>query len=477
MISGQQALQSIERATALARSQEFDLDAALRSVDAEVARLRADRLAAFRQLAQIKLDALERDGVVGDLDAAERRAAQLLATHAQATEALSARLAETQARHAQAEADRHAKADALAKAVADLESLQARVEPEVRASTPWTAQKAAVDQAAIVVEEAQKKATQSEADREAKGKPYEADPLFLYLWKRKFGTADYQSGFFVRFFDRKVANLIGYAQARPNYVMLNEIPARLRDHAERCKALLAEAQAKLADIELDGLRAAGSGPLEDAVSAAHASLSAADETLAAAGAALTDFDKQRETATGQSDGVYQQAIAVLVETDSRADIRELHRKAAETRTTEDDALVRRIDQAGNAIAAAERKAAEMRDQALELARRRTEIEQQRDNFRRRGYDNPYGQFGNENAIGDVLGELLKGAVRGGVLGDVLRGGYSERPRRADSGFGGRGGFNFPFPGGGGGGGWSGGSSGGGGGSDRGSDGFTTGGRF
>ena len=125
MISGQQALQSIERATALARSQEFDLDAALRSVDAEVARLRADRLAAFRQLAQIKLDALERDGVVGDLDAAERRAAQLLATHAQATEALSARLAETQARHAQAEADRHAKADALAKAVADLESLQA----------------------------------------------------------------------------------------------------------------------------------------------------------------------------------------------------------------------------------------------------------------------------------------------------------------------------------------------------------------
>ena len=67
----------------------------------------------------------------------------------------------------------------------------------------------------------------------------------MYLWNRKFGTSDYRSGYFVRFFDRKVANLIGYADARTNYTMLNEIPARLRQHAEDVKAALNAEKAKL----------------------------------------------------------------------------------------------------------------------------------------------------------------------------------------------------------------------------------------
>ena len=36
---------------------------------------------------------------------------------------------------------------------------------------------------------------------------------------------------------------------------------------------------------------------------------------------------------------------------------------------------------------------------------------------------------------------------GVALGHVLQGGYNERPRRADSGFSGGGGFNFPGEGG------------------------------
>jgi hypothetical protein len=86
-----------------------------------------------------------------------------------------------------------------------------------------------------VIRNAEEKAAQAEADRAEKRRPYEADPLFMYLWRRRFGTRDYDATNFVRYFDRKVAHLIGYEAARVNYAMLMELPERLREHAARLK--------------------------------------------------------------------------------------------------------------------------------------------------------------------------------------------------------------------------------------------------
>ena len=86
-----------------------------------------------------------------------------------------------------------------------------------------------------VIRRAEEKAARAEADREEKRRPYEADPLFMYLWRRRFGTRDYRASPLVRYFDRKVAHHIGYEAARVNYTMLLELPDRLREHAERLK--------------------------------------------------------------------------------------------------------------------------------------------------------------------------------------------------------------------------------------------------
>ncbi|VTZ23424.1 conserved hypothetical protein [Methylocella tundrae] len=142
-----------------------------------------------------------------------------------------------------------------------------------------------------------------------------------------------------------------------------------------------------------------------------------------------------------------------------------------TRAIEDDVAVQDIEANDRSLAASERQRADLIGKARQLAQRRSDIEAERAKFYRRGYDNPMGQFDNENAIADALGAILKGVVQGAVLGTVLQGGYNERQRRADSGFGGDRGFNFPgAEGGGSGGGWIGGDSGGG-------DGFRTGGGF
>jgi hypothetical protein len=105
------------------------------------------------------------------------------------------------------------------------------------------------------------------------------------------------------------------------------------------------------------------------------------------------------------------------------------------------------------------------------------IERQRDGFRRQGHDGPLGQVSDDNLLATVLTGIVKGAVEGAVLGGVLKEGAGRRSPRADSGFGGSGGFTLPDFGGGGGG-WGGGSgSGGSSGSSGGGDGFRTGGSF
>ena len=89
---------------------------------------------------------------------------------------------------------------------------------------------------ARMADEAERKAAQAAADRDEKRRPYEADPLFMYLWRRRFGTKAYRAFSPVRYLDRKVAHLVGYEGARANYATLLALPDRLAEHAARLRA-------------------------------------------------------------------------------------------------------------------------------------------------------------------------------------------------------------------------------------------------
>lgn len=482
MISGQQALRQIELAAGQIRGQENELQTALAQAAERATRLRAERIEAFKQLAAVRLDALRGQKIAADLDAAERRALDQIAETERELARIGGERARLETARAGAERERHEKADALAAALDELEQLQARVEPQARAQPEWLAQKKAAEAAQGIAEEADKKAKVAEADLDAKRRPYEADPLFMYLWRRKFGTADYKAGHFVRFMDRKVAALVNYPDARANYAMLTEIPKRLRAHAQRQADAVAAEKERLAQIELAALRAAGSGVVEARVEEARTSAKAAEDALMAAEAAIAALDaRQGEFTKSRTDAALTRAVDLVSSADAQEEIEELYREARQTPTRDDDMIVARIEKIDNQIARAEDEMASLRRKAQEVAGRRVEVERERDSFRKRGWDNPYGQVTNENMLGDVLGSLIKGAIQGAVLGGVLRDGYQERRPRADSDFGGSGGFNFPLPplggdsGGGwiGGGGWGGGSDSGG--LGGGGDGFHTGG--
>jgi hypothetical protein len=229
--------------------------------------------------------------------------------------------------------------------------------------------------------------------------------------------------------------------------------------------------------------------LTKGVEEARAALGDAERGLAAAKTRLADLDRRHdEAAGGDADDSEREAVELLASADARQDLQELYREAARTPTTKDEAIVRRIEQTEAAIGQAEQEIGTIRKEMRQIAQRRTDIERERENFRRRGYDNPWGSFGNEQMLGQVLGGILGGVLSSTVLRDVLRDGYERRQSPWDSDYGG-GGFPFPTPGGDQGG-WSGGGGdsgwgditdgmwgGGGNGDSGGGDGFRTGGTF
>jgi hypothetical protein len=72
-------------------------------------------------------------------------------------------------------------------------------------------------------------------DRDTKGRPYLADPLFRYLWERGFGTAAYRA-FGPRLRMPRPARgprRPRFDAARRDYALLTELPERLAAHAQR----------------------------------------------------------------------------------------------------------------------------------------------------------------------------------------------------------------------------------------------------
>ncbi|HVL74010.1 MAG TPA: hypothetical protein VM434_19225, partial [Beijerinckiaceae bacterium] len=293
MISGRQALAEIEKGIAKARAEEARLDKAMQAAAERAGRLRLQRMECFRELARLKLD-IARQGIVGELQSVERRALGLLENRKAALEQLSARRREAEEAEQALEAERHARAAALEEAWAAVEAVREKVEAQASGEAGWAAQRARLAEAEAVAAEAEKKAQQAELDRAEKRRPYEADPLFMYLWNKKFGTAEDRSGPFVRFFDRLVARRVGYQEARVNYDLLNRLPDRIRDHCARMREEIEAERARLRAIEREALVAAGIEPLESNAAEARRNLLEAEAKLNEAKERLSAFDREHD---------------------------------------------------------------------------------------------------------------------------------------------------------------------------------------
>lgn len=428
MISGFEALQSIDRAYAQIREDEMRLDEQLRATSAEAARLRQERLTQLQRLAEVKFRMLKSGELARELDAAEREVRRLL-DEAERENAQTAAERENAAKALkQAEAARAACAAEFEAAGRALQEFETAHQPAIAQEAKWVALTRAAENAEKTWQEAERKTRQAEEDREAKRTPYENDPLFTYLWKRQFGASAYRSGGIVRYFDGLIAHMIHYSDACANYAMLIQIPERLRAHVDRLKTGLEALRQEIANFRQERLLAAGAGPLQARAQQAQAARDASEAAAAQRQQEFAAADAKYDAISGKnSEGLLARAIQLMVDNDSRDDVITLYREAERTRSNEDKEIVAQIDQLTRQLGKAEADMGQIRTQIRDLDGRRDQLEHARESFRRRRYDYPGTTFRNEAAINDVLGGILSGMIQGAVLEQVLQQGYRQPP--------------------------------------------------
>ncbi len=338
VITGRDALHRLDTLASGARA---EFDAAAQAAEghsrrrADLTRLKAD---GYRQLAKLRLDIIK-SGADSSLDAAEREANRLLAEH----QAFVATIGEDVARAEQALQDAEAKRRAgeadVDAALQAYEALTAKVEQEVQSDPGYVALKQGFEESKAVALRAEQKLELARTDRTEKGKPYESDPLFAYLWQRKFRTPEYRKGGLSRVLDNWVARLCRYDEAYLNYARLTELPDRIAEHLASMKLEEAEAQAAIERFEAQKLEERGAAKLAGDLVTAKEKLKALDADLALAEAKHSGLRRQQERAASGDAGPQEQARRVIEDGLAKASFPDLKVLAAETTTPDDDRIV------------------------------------------------------------------------------------------------------------------------------------------
>lgn len=433
MSKGHTTLKRIDAEIGKLRQEETGYEAQIAELGNRVAALRAEEIAAFRELAVFRFGATGDARVTGSLDRADKELRRLKSVRDAALDGVSRELEAANAEIVRLESDRARLSKDVADLQAEIDEADTRLIAELSGNADYQAHLAAVEKAEAIAGEAERKAELASDDKAEKGKPYEDDSLFMYLWRRGFGTPEYKGRGLVRMLDRWVARLVRYQEARPNYHMLLELPARLGEHAVRAREAAGAEADRLEDFEAE--RRAEAGILDKAKKAAadEALLAEVSRNLVEQTAARTALDAKRAAINRGEDETSKGAIESLVAALRDTRLSALHRAARLTPEPSDDHIVALIDDIREQLDDLDHDLDRLRRQERDIEKKVAELGEVRGRFVGERLDDDRWEF-DDDMVENVLKGLLRGAINAAVVWAELRrrGQYTPGPTRPSS---------------------------------------------
>ncbi|MEJ2287447.1 MAG: hypothetical protein P8Y02_02185 [Deinococcales bacterium] len=449
MISGRQPLDTIEAELGKQRQAIAELERRLAASSDRLLASGKAQAEAFRELARLRVRTMAAgtagaSGATSGLDAAETSVAALLRQREATSEALAREVQAAEQHRTALEADRATQAEALSTAAAAVDAAEAKTQARLQADPGYRGQLERAHGAERIAMHADEKATRSEQEQEEKGRAYRRDPLFMYLWRRHYGTPEYRAAPLFRWLDGKVARHAGFLDARPDYARLIEIPRRLREHAT--------SRRQAADTEFEALRALDQKAREaDGIPALEAAEAAEKEKLEALDRQLEELAEQyaglltrrQEMAAGE-DEAYRQAVDILASGLRAEALTSLHDEALATPYPDDDVLINRLSELRREQLQLETAGQELKTALQQQHEHLRELEQLRAEFKRRAYDQPGHGFEDGMLVATVLANVIGGMLNQGALWRVLEQQRRFQPPRTNTTFG-SGGFGRGSP--------------------------------
>jgi hypothetical protein len=435
MISGRQTLASIDQALNEERRKMGEVEQRIETLNATLVQHRQADAQDYRELAKVRVDLLAGGTLVQHIDQAERQVLSLLSSREVAARELGARIQAAEGARMALEAERTIQANEVDRGAEAVDEAEARTQARLDAEPEYQAQRERAREAERTAMHAAEKAERSEQEKDQKGESYRADPLFMYLWGRNYGLPAYAASPLIRWLDGKVARLIGFADARANYARLNEIPERLREHAEGLKAA-AEAQFQaLKDLDTAAREADGIPALEAQLEHQQSKLDAVDKRIEEAEAERQSLLAQKAAFAAGDDEHTRKAVEYLAAEFRRDDLMELRREALATPFPDDDLIVSRMLQRGEEGQKTEATLQGLKDTLEQHRKRLGELDAVRTEFKRHRYDRAGSSFGDGALIAMMLSNFLNGMLDRKTLWKALQEQQRYRPQHSDPTFG------------------------------------------
>ncbi|WP_299817011.1 hypothetical protein [uncultured Roseibium sp.] len=412
MLTGRETLGTIEQSLQDLRREEAELSKRIERSTRALTDLQERQSEAYRDLARFRLDSDAAGALNTRLDSAAREARRLLDKRSADYKVLSEQLRQCESERFQLQKKRGELDSTRDAAENQMDELMEAVDSRLENDSAYQAQNRATEAALATAEAAAAKAKTSARDRAEKGKAYDEDPLFIYLWQRGFGTPDYTHRGIVRSLDGWVAGLIRFHDARANYAMLTGIPERMARHAEHCAQIARQEQAKLAEFSRNAMTdAAGTdlvGSIEtysEDIDRIDGELDTLDRRIETLSTALAEF-------SGGEDADFLKAEEHLSVSLQADDLTDLWRAAHDTPSPDDEKIVQRIEDLKDRIEQVAREIRQDRELQRDISRRRTELADVIKRFRSSGYGSWESTFSDNKLTTVLLGELVKGAITG-----------------------------------------------------------------
>lgn len=425
MKSGRQTLQEIQGALKQEQQRLHSLDAELSKANDELMQLDSQRATSLKQLAQLRLQYLA-TGEASTRQFSDTAAAiqKLIGARDEAYALVQNRLSSHEAQQAKLDERASALADDRERYAQELSEAEKATQERLASDPAYRAQLAAAKKADRVAKQASAKASQSEEERTSKGAAYESDKLFMYLWSRHYGTTEYEPGGglfrpLIRHLDGKVARLIDYATARPNYQRLTDLPKRLREHADNLAAAAEREFEEVKRLDLAGREADGIPKVEKQLDDVGEALEALAKEREELGTAAKQVREELATFARGDDANYAKAIQLLRTELEETPLDVLRAQALATPSPDDDVIVARLREL---TANRDRVAGTIKDRkesADKFRERLEQIEKLRNDFARAGMDAPNTSFRDPSTITNGINQVLTGLLTVEALWRIL----------------------------------------------------------
>lgn len=294
--------------------------------------------------------------------------------------------------------------DGAAKEVAELVT---KTDVDLKALPEYVALIEAIMSLNVLIATDVKREDYVKAECSTKLAAFNADPLFVYLAARRYGTDAYQPGWFKKG-DDWLARVTGYAVNAQSYRILSILPEKLKaaglSRVETYKAKTAQREALIKAVESKHGVPAARQMLKVAESTKDTRLDQLKANQAAQNAMLAE---KRSIDSGK-DPFLQRAKEELKAFFGSQDVATLRRRAAATATTKDDVLVDALERAENTINMQRREAKSLISQRAGIETKLQRAKAAEARFAREDYDSSRARFNSGLDVDSLMLGYLAG---------------------------------------------------------------------